>query len=207
MTFRSSFGCWALFYKGGVCLSNPHTDSRQEGSYRLRLIANIVEGSPTRSVILQPTGKYLFLFQDLPRSSSWFEPILTTSHFHLSVIVGGRTVPYTRIHADGRVSCLECSCVTRLDLASGGWWSLTSAGSGQLGGQVKHGVPLSSFSTLAFAVDVQCKDLKGQRLVQKALVEEVVKLAAPPSVPQLQVRNFFLILSQQQLSNEQLPFL
>ena len=61
--FRSSLGCWALFYKAHESLSVCHADSCS--AYRLRFIANIVEGSPTRSVFLQPIGKYLFLFQDL----------------------------------------------------------------------------------------------------------------------------------------------
>ena len=85
-------------------------------------------------------------------------------------------MPYTRIDANGPALHFAES-TTLIDIPSGGWWSLTSAGSGQMGSlPVRHGVPVSPFSTLGFACDIDCDDLEQQRRLQVALVEEAEQL-------------------------------
>jgi len=148
--------------------STPHFDSREEGSRRLRFIANTVEGAQARTVTINPKG--------------------------------GRRVPYTRIDANGPALHFAES-TTLIDIPSGGWWSLTSAGSGQMGSlPVRHGVPVSPFSTLGFACDIDCDDLEQQRRLQVALVEEAEQLCQcpPAQVPKLEFHELFLELCRTQ---------
>merc|ERR1711904_380949 len=113
---------------------------------------------------------------------------------------GGRRVPYTRIDANGPALHFAES-TTLIDIPSGGWWSLTSAGSGQMGSlPVRHGVPVSPFSTLGFACDIDCDDLEQQRRLQVALVEEAEQLCQcpPAQVPKLEFQELFLELCRTQ---------